>query len=296
MEKQRFGELFNRAWARGREWRLSGFLLLESLFAFVAALPFMAALVGLVLWVDWPKKGADPACGVPAFFGQLLVLLTAGLAAWLIYMWIVQMLVIGLKRETLYPATEIGRGLRSGFARWLTVLYPLPLSIGIGLLAMARSALNQLAPVAMLLGAGGGLWLLQVAVSLYMDFLFFGIAAGSPQLGFGELYRRAFVAFKNGWGRMLLWALCLTGLIGASILSAVPATVGVVIGLRHDNPTALTGGIVGLSCWALVMIAVWIRANVVSNAFGMYLYLDASGTPAELDAPEPPAPQPSIGE
>ncbi len=283
MEKQRFGELFKRAWARGREWRLSGFLVLDSLLALVAAIPLGAALVGLALWVDWPEKGAShTGREMLAFFGELLTLLAAGLAAWLIYLWIVQMLAIGLKRETLYPATKIGRGLRSGFGRWLTVLYPLPLSVAVGMLAGARSVISNVMPLVLLV-AGGGLWLLQIAVSIYMDFLYSGIAAGSPRSGFAELYRRAFTAFKNGWGRWLLWMLCIWGLAAASFLTAVPAIAAVVIGVTKEHEAALTGGIVGLACWAVVMIAVWIRANVVSSAFYMYLFIDASGAPPELD-------------
>lgn len=283
MEKQRFGELFKRAWARGREWRLSGFLVLDSLLALVAAIPLGAALVGLALWIDWPEKGAShTGREMLAFFGELLTLLAAGLAAWLIYMWVVQMLAIGLKRETLYPATNIGRGLRSGFGRWLTVLYPLPLSVAVGILTGAREVLGHFMPLLML-AAGGGLWLLQIAVSVYMDFLYSGIAAGSPRIGFAELYRRAFTAFKNGWGRWLLWALCICGLAAASFLTAIPAVVAVVIGVARNHEQLLTGGIVALALWAVVMIAVWIRANVVSSAFFMYLYIDASGAPPELD-------------
>ena len=56
-----------------------------------------------------------------------------------------------------------------------------------------------------------------------------------------------------------------------------------VIGVTKEHEAALTGGIVGLACWAVVMIAVWIRANVVSSAFYMYLFIDASGAPPELD-------------
>ena len=283
MEKQRFGELFKRAWARGREWRLNGFLVLESLLALVAAVPFLAVIVGLALWVDWPEKGTShTGSEMLAFFGQLLVLLAAALAAWLIYMWVVQMLAIALKRETLYPATDIGRGLRSGFGRWWTVLYPLPLAAAFGMLMAAREVLGHFMPL-VFLAAAGGMWLLQIAVSIYMDFLYSGVAAGSPHIGFAELYRRAFTAFKNGWGRWLLCALCLWGVTIVSLLTLIPAIVAVVIGVMKEYEGALTGGIVGLALWAVVMIPVWIRANVVSAAFLMYLYLDASGAPPELD-------------
>ncbi|MBQ6351924.1 MAG: hypothetical protein IJJ28_01485, partial [Lentisphaeria bacterium] len=241
MEKSSFGELFSRACLRAKDLKLSGFLLLETLVAFVAALPFMAVLGGgVLLWIDrWSRR--EPTAELPAFLWQLALLLAALLATFLIYAWVLQMLQVGLLRETLYPAADIRRGFRSGFSRWKTVLYPLPWLLAVGMIPCWQTVMERLLPPLGMAAAGAGS-LLQIVAGIYTTFLFCGVAAGSPRQKFAGLYRNAFTAFKNGWGRWLVIYLCVLGLILSTVASALPPAFGVFVGIRENRPLALWVG------------------------------------------------------
>jgi hypothetical protein len=236
---------------------------------------------------DLRKRGwGDPP---KSFLVRLLLALGVIFFLWLLLCWVMQMLNTGWVRELLYPTTRIGRGIRSGFARWRTILYLVPWLIACAIVGIIRAVLSKLLPAFPGLSVTWGFMAVEMAMGMVSFLLCAGIAAGAADIGFETLYRNAFRAFKNGWGRQLLLILIAYGVALASMLLAAPGAIALFCGVHFENRAAMIGGGVWMAVWLIVMILVWLRAMAVLGASGMYLYLDASGVAPELDGDAPAA-------
>ena len=262
-----------------------------------AGKPLVDALVSEECKYDFPTDLRKKGWGAPPenFFVRLLLALAMLFVLWLFGCYVMQMLNTGWVRELLYPATRIGRGIRSGFARWRTILYLVPWLFACAMVGTIRAVTDRLLPPFVGLSVAGGFMAIELAMGMVSFLLCAGIAAGAVNIGFETLYRNAFRAFKNGWGRQLLLILVGYGGAVASFLVAAPGAIALFCGAHFENRAVAIGGGVWLALWLIAMIFVWLRAAAVLSACGMYLYLDASGTVPELEVDAPPA-QPEGGE
>ena len=256
-----------------------------------AGKPLVDTLVSEECKYTFPSDLRKEGWGAPPanFFVRLLLALGAVFVLWLLGCWVIQMLNTGWARELLYPATRIGRGIRSGFARWRTILYLVPWLIACAFVGGVRAVLGNLLPVFVGLSVAWGFMAVELALGMVSFLLCAGIAAGAADIGFETLYRNAFRAFKNGWGRQLLLILVSYAVAVASLLLAAPGAIALICGVHFENKSVVIGGAVWLVIWLIAMILVWLRAAAVLGACGMYLYLDASGVAPELEGDAAPA-------
>lgn len=261
--------------------------------------PLVDTLVAEECKYTFPAGLRKQGWGAPPknFLVRLLLAFGVLLVLWLIGGWVMQMLSEGWARELLYPATRIGRGIRSGFARWRGVLYLVPWIFACGIVGGIRALLGVLLdgllplPGSWLVGAV--FMVIETAMGMVTFLLCAGIAAEAANIGIDPLYRNAFRAFRNGWGRQLLLILVSYGVALASLLLALPGLIALGCGIQFESKSALIGGAVWMLLWLIAMIVVWLRAIAVLGACGMYLYVDASGTVPELEGDAPAAPSES---
>ena len=205
MEKLGFGALLKTSFKRCVERRLSHLVAIQLLLTFLALLPFLIGMIASVCIIS----RRDPADG-------LLILKIYGALA-LYYLpcsYFLCLVAYGMMRETLRPEPRIGRGLKSGFARWKIALYPVPWFIAAVFISWISKSLLARLPARLPVG-GPGNELLRFAVGEVSGFavtcvigavsqlLMCAVAASDTRVGFGELYRRTGAAIRNGWGRCL---------------------------------------------------------------------------------------------
>ena len=280
MEKPTFGALLNNAFRRCVERQLSRLLAINVLFSSLALLPLIVGMTVLVMMVSLKQY---------VFYGvSIITVLAAMVLYYLPCIYFICLVNYGLVREILYPEARIGRGLKSGFARWKVAFYPIPWWFAAVFIAAAWNLVQALllrflpsaAPLARLVG-----FVLNVAIGMVSSFLMFAVAASDTDVRFGELHRRAFTALKNGWGRYLGW-LAMMYLLGFALL--LPT---IVMGLLFFYPALrvvpFNIGIPVFAVWLCVLIWALLRLWVFSYVYFMDLFVDASGiTRAEMGLPD----------
>ena len=118
MEKLEFGALLKTAFKRCVERQLSRLIAMQMLLPFLAALPLIVGMTVLVMMVSLKQY---------VFYGvSIITVLAAMVLYYLPCIYFICLVNYGLVREILYPEARIGRGLRSGFARWKVAFYPIP--------------------------------------------------------------------------------------------------------------------------------------------------------------------------
>ncbi len=289
MKKLEFGALLKTAFKRCVERQLSRLVAIEVLLMFLAALPLMIAGIALVL-LTVRKDPNDVPLILGVFGGMALYYLP--------FMYFICLVGYGFRRELLYPEARIGRGLKSGFARWKVAFYPIPwFFAAIFILAawsLVQALLLRFAPstssLTQLVNTA-----LNVAVGMVSSFLMCAVAASDRSVRFGELYHRAFTALKNGWGRYL------GGMLMMYLLWFALLVPTVVMGLLFFYPgwhvVPFNIGIPVFAVWLCLFVWGAFRVCVFTCVYLMDLFVDASGiTLAEMGLPveadgevEPPA-------
>ena len=281
MEKQTFGELFRRAWARSGDGRLMWLMFVNMLWGWLVMLPLFA-VTGSVVFKAFRAK----ECGGEFPLGCLLWAIPAGIALLIAATWLMAAVNSGVMREVVYPApARVGRAFRNGFARFLTVLFPIPWLL---LASFVSGVQNQIAklcdtdtlylvPLIVLL------WLVSVALNIVTHFLYCAVAAEDNRIGINDLYKNALKAFRNGWGRFLLGWLSLFGMGLACILALLPATICYLVGTAQENRRLAVVGIALFIAWCAGLFLAMLRLFGFSYSYNMYLYLDATGEPPETE-------------
>ena len=122
MEKQSFGQLFKSAWKRSGDGRFKWLALVNLMWVSLLLAPLFA-LVGATA----VKAVLADRAGEPFPVMMLLWAIPLGIVLLIAAAWLSAMVNTGVMREALYPApAQVGRAFANGFARWKTVLYPLP--------------------------------------------------------------------------------------------------------------------------------------------------------------------------
>ena len=275
MEKLGFGALLKTAFKRCVERQLSRLIAMQMLLTFLAALPFMIAGIVLVLLTVRKDPGDVPLI-LGVFGGMALYYLP-----WLYFICLVG---YGFFRELLYPEARIGRGLRNGFARWKVAFYPIPWFFAVVFIlavwGVAQILLLRVLPSAAQLTRLVSS-VLNIAIGMVSSFLMCAVAASDRSVRFGELYRRAFTALKNGWGRYL------GGLMVIYLLWFALLIPTVIMGLLFFYPAwqlvPFNIGIPVFAAWMCLFVWGAFRVWVFTCVYLMDLFVDASGiTLAEM--------------
>ena len=193
----------------------------------------------------------------------------------------------GLIREVLCSEARIGRGVRSGFARWRSALYQLPWYAGMWLLCAVLRYISQ--------RSGSGFAVLLLIIVTYLStivsmFLICAVAASDKGVRFGELYNRTFAAVVKGWGRAL-GGIFMTLLlyIGCFLLICIAEFLSGFIGeMFYAGWGVAVALVLAAAIIILMAAAVWgsFRVLVFFVVYMMNLFVDASGiTRAEMGLP-----------
>ena len=281
MEKLTFGALLKTAFKRSVERRLSRLIAMQMLLSFLALLPFLLGGVVLVL-LTVRKNPAD----VPLMLGVL----GAMALYYLPCLYLICLIGYGFLREILYPEARIGRGLKSGFARWKVAFYPIPWWIAAFLIAVLTNKLLEavlLPGVFALIVCQLAGFTISVALGIVSAFMMCAVAASDTSVRFGELYRRAFAAVKNGWGRYL-GGLAMMYLLAGALLLPTAAMVHFFFNPYYPERRIVpfSIGIIVFAVWLCVLIWALLRMWVFSSVYTMNLFVDASGiSRAEMGLP-----------
>lgn len=278
MEKLEFGALLKTAFKRCVERQLSRLIAIEVLLMFLAMLPLMIG--GIVLVVLMVRKDpADTPLILGVFGGMVLYYLP--------FIYFIFLVGYGFLRELLYPETRIGRGLKSGFARWKVAFYPVPWLFA-AIFIMVAWGLVQAVLLRFLPSASSLTKLvefaLNIAIGAVSTFLLYAVAASDTGVRFGELYHRAFAALKNGWGRYL-GGMAMLYLLWAALL--IPTVImGFLFFYPKTQVVPLNIGIPVFAVWMCLFVWAALRLWVFTCVYFMDLFVDASGiTPAEMGLP-----------
>lgn len=278
MEKQSFGVLVGAAFARSGEGRFTGVFLLGSLVTTLLFLPLFALIAyGIFVGVRADEQSSEFPVAM-LLWAVPLALLFYFLAAWF-----GAAIMCGVGREALYPApSSSGRAFRAGFARRLTVLFPVPWVIGAGVAsAVAQGAarlgftpvLSATLPTA-----------LNLAVGVVTAFMYAAVAVEPAAIGFSALYAKVFAALKNGWGRMILGQLLVAGAVIVGMLCCLPGVICLVA--AKGDPKLMTAGGILLAVWLIALIVLMFRLWTFQLCYQVMLYADAAGA-NRPDIPEP---------
>ena len=282
MEKLSFGALLKTAFKRCVERQLSRIVAMQTLLTFVVILPLAIGSVALMmifvrdrLPTDWP---------------WLAGILVAMVLYYVPCVYLIGLVNLGMTREILYPEARIGRGLKNGFARWKVAFYPIPWFFVAGFVSGMTNALVRMmellditfgAICAQALG-----FVVGTVVGMVTQFLFCAVAASDTDVSFVDLYKRAFAALRNGWGRYLgglvmFWLLC----TGVGVITIVPVTLA-IFAFRRSFPGGPGWWIALFAVVVCLLIYLGFRLMVFWNVYFMNLFVDASGiTRAEMGLP-----------
>ena len=284
MEKLGFGALLKTAFKRCVERQLSRIVAMQTLLAFAVMLPLVIGVYATVLIFVRDKLSAD--------WPWLAGILVAMVLYYVPCIYLIGLVNHGMMREILYPEARIGRGLKNGFARWQIALYPIPWFFVAGFVSGMTNALERLLQLmhtpfgisAISVQALG--FIVGMAISMVTQFLFCAVAASDTNVSFGDLYKRAFTAVKNGWGRYLgglvmFWLLC----IGVGVITVVPVSLA-LFAFRKSFPGGPGWWIALFAVVVCLLIYLGFRLIVFWNVYFMNLFVDASGiSNAEMGLP-----------
>ena len=279
MKKLEFGALLKTAFKRCVERQLSRLVAIEVLLMFLAALPLMIAGIALILLTI--RKDPNDVPLILGIFGGMALY-------YLPFMYFICLVGYGFRRELLYPEARIGRGLKNGFARWKVAFYPIPWFFAVVFIMAAWSMVQML--LLRVLPTASSLtklveFALNVAAGAVSSFLMCAVAASDTGVRFGELYRRAFTALRNGWGRYL------GGLLVMYLLWFALLIPTVIMGLLFFYPAwqlvPFNIGIPVFAVWMCVFVWAAFRVWVFTFVYLVNLFVDASGiTRAEMGLPD----------
>ena len=284
MEKQSFESLARQAFRRSGEDRLQWLMVLGLLTALAMFVPFLA-VCGYIVYAAVAAKEA----GTQFPFAVLLWAVPVGLLCYIAAAWLSAALWCGIARETLEePPSCAGRAFKAGFARWLTVLYPLPWVIGAGIASAVVQGAVKLSGNPLTLAALP--MLLNFAIGIVTAFMYAAVAVEAPRVGITTLYDKVIRAVRNGWIRMLLGQLVIAGASIVGLLLCLPSVLCIVLGKARDHRTLLLTGCALLVIWLALMIALWIRLFAFQFSYNLRLYVDATREDAPT-VPEDPGPE-----
>ena len=278
MEKLEFGALLKTAFRRCVERQLSRLIAMQMLLSFLAALPFVIGGTGLAMLSA--REDPENWAAILSIFGGMVLY-------YFPFLYFICLVGYGFSRELLYPEARIGRGLRSGFARWKVAFYPIPWFFAVVFILAAwglvQTLLLRFAPSASSLTQLVSS-VLNIAVGAVSAFLMCAVAASDTGVSFGELYRRAFTALKNGWGRYL-GGMLMMYLLWIALL--VPTVImGFLFFYPKTQVVPLNIGIPVFAVWMCLFVWAALRVWVFTCVYLMDLFVDASGiTPAEMGLP-----------
>lgn len=285
MEKLGFGALLKIAFKRCVERRLSRIIAIQLLLSFLAALPLV---VGALAMVSIVCRGNLAADAVP-----LLCLCGGMLVYYLPFIYFVSLVGYGSLREVLQSEARIGRGLKSGFARWKVAFYPIPWFFAAGIAMAVFLHIEKLlllgiddewtpaVKILVFIGVKALKFAVYWLVGMVTQFLFCAVAASDTGVGFPELYKRMFAAVKNGWGRYLGGWVMLYLLIVAIVL---PGQLIPLLGVLKIVSWQVLPFLILV--WLCLLIWAGLRLWVFCHVYNLNLFVDASGiTRAEMGLP-----------
>ena len=273
MEKLTFGALLKTAFKRCVERRLSRLIAMQMLLSFLALLPFLFG-GGVLVLLTVRKNPADVPLMLGVFGAMALYYLPC--------LYLICLIGYGFLREILYPEARIGRGLKSGFARWKVAFYPIPWWIAA---AFIGSAVNVFGAVCGEAAKQLLSFVVGIVLGIVSSFLLCAVAASDTGVRFGELYRRTFAALKNGWGRYL------GGLMVIYLLWFALLIPTVIMGLLFFYPAwqlvPFNIGIPVFAAWMCLFVWAAFRVWVFFCVYLVNLFVDASGiSRAEMGLPD----------
>lgn len=283
MEKLGFGALLKTAFKRCFERRLSHLVAIQLLLSFLALLPF--TIGGIEVFLIYVRQN-------PAELPRAIKICIALALYYLPCVYFLSLVDYGMMREILRPEPRIGRGLKSGFARWKVAFYPIPwIIIALLILLVASLLINtwllpligSRADVALTVAVNKtAVFPVNCAIAIVELFLICAVAANHTRVGFDQLYRRTFAAIRNGWGRCL-GGLLMVNLLGIALVLPLMATA--VLMLYEIVPEKV--GLIVLAVLLCPVIWAALRLQVFKNVYFMNLFVDASGiSRAEMGLPD----------
>jgi len=204
----------------------------------------------------------------------IFCIVSVGAALW---WWIWRMLAAGVARETLHPGpTRLLRIWREGFARWRTVMYPVPLLMGCGIVSFVGSLPNVLQlPLPFFLAIYPLACALEVTLLIFSGIMIVGAAVNPPDISFGSLLRESVRVFLNGWGRYLFGAFWLYAFFALFFVMLAPALLPLIDAVVFGGRVFMVIAVVWILLWLIGFIATGVRVRGCIAAYQMYLYMDA---------------------
>ena len=229
-----------------------------------------------------PKKPipGEIARGFMAVAGIVLL----GAAIW---SWFWQMLSAGITREAFGERpTRMWRGFRNGFARWRTVMYPLPIITACGIVSVIGSLPNILQlPLVFYLAIYPLACALEITMLIFCGIMRIGVALDPPEARFGDLLRESVRVFLNGWGRYVVGVFWVYAFLALFVVMLAPGLVMLLNGVIFSSRALLIGSVVAISVWLVLFVVVATRVIGCIAAYHTYLYADASQEEPEQRAP-----------
>ena len=228
---------------------------------------------------ELPPELRQPAKPVPGEIARgLTVVATVVLFGAALWRWLWQILSAGAAREAFGERpTRMLRGWRSGFARRLTVMYPLPFLTVCGIVSSAGTLPNVLQlPQAFYVALYPAACALEITLLVFCGIMRIGAAYDPPETRFGDMLRESVRVFLNGWGRYLLGVLWVYAFLAVFAVMLVPELVLLIAALVFGSRVLLTCAVVGLAVWLLFFVVIGTRVTACITAYHMYLYADAS--------------------
>ena len=249
---------------------------------------------------EMPPELRQPAKPVPGEIARGFTVVAAiavfGAAIWC---WFWQILTAGISREAANgQPTRMRRGFASGFARWRTVMYPLPFITLCGVVSFVGTLPNILQlPLAFYLAVYPLACALEITLLVFWGIMRVGAAYSPPETTFGGMLRESSRVFLNGWGRYLLGVLWVYAFLALFAVLLVPGLVLLLNGVIFGSRGFLVCAVVGLAVWLYFFIVTGTRVTGCIAAYHMYLYADASQEQsAPKSAGKSPAAEPEEGE
>ena len=195
-----------------------------------------------------------------------------------IWSWLWQILSAGITREAAGERpTRMWRGFKSGFARWLTVMYPLPIITACGIVSFIGSLPNILQlPLAFYLAIYPLASALEITMLIFCGIMRIGVAVNPPESRFGDLLRESARVFLNGWGRYVVGLLWVYAFLALFVVMLAPGMVMLLNGVIFSSRVLLVSSVVAVSVWLVLFVAVGTRVIGCIAAYHAYLYADAA--------------------